>query len=255
MRLDHGNPVGQNGFQRKLWPHWLAFWREFVAPIVQGKRWAWVNNGDPLEGLHHGTTSQYTHNLAVQSDIAEACFKIPLSLGPDVVYFVRGTEAHGGESGQHEEKLADRCGAKPDKKHRHARDVLWLKVETKTGRGLAQFLHHISVSGNPSCESNALSAEYAKVLHNAARWGEPVPDWIVRGHAHRYVTLPVETRTGTTHITVCPGWQGKTPHCYKLAAVRNNLGTVGGIALTIENGQRMVRAYTHTPRREEIEYG
>lgn len=137
-------------FQRKLWTHWLSFCNEWVPRVTKGQPFILVHNGDGIDGRHHGTTSQISHNLQDQENIAYDVLS-PLVARASAYYHIRGTEAHVGPSGEAEESLAGRLGAKPDCHGHASRWELWLEL-----RGhLCHFAHHIGVTGSSQYEATA----------------------------------------------------------------------------------------------------
>ena len=72
MPLDDGGTYTISKVQRKLWAWWQEFWDDWVPRVTKGEPYAVVTNGDTLDGVHHGSTTQISHNLGDQANIAEA---------------------------------------------------------------------------------------------------------------------------------------------------------------------------------------
>jgi hypothetical protein len=139
-------------------------------------------------------------------------------------YHIRGTEAHVGQSGQEEERLAGELGAIPDSDGRHARWELWLEI----GAGLVHLSHHIGTAGSLAYETSAVHKELEQAYVEAARWQNRPPDVIVRSHRHRNVETRIQTYHGFATACTTAGWQAKTPFVYKIAGGRQTLPQIGG---------------------------
>lgn len=140
------------------------------------------------------------------------------------MYWIRGTEAHVGQSGEAEEQLAQRVGAIPDDSGRYARYELWAKV----GQGLIHVMHHIGCTGSAHYESSAVMRELAESYAEAGRWRLQPPDVVVRAHRHRHLEVRVPTSLGYGISFCTPGWQLKTPFTYKIPGGRISTPQIGG---------------------------
>lgn len=226
VMLDEGGEYHQSPLQKKLWAMWQEFWGEFVPECTRGAPFAVVHNGDAIDGVHHNSTTQITHNIKDQVDIAVEVMKPVVELCEGRYYHIRGTEAHVGKSAATEEGLAKALGAIPDA-HQHARNDLWIQI----GGGLVHLLHHIGSTGSLAYETTALMKEFTESLVEAARWGRQPPDMIVRSHRHRYAEISVPTRNGKGRVIVTPAWQGKTPFVWKIPGARQTTPMFGGIVI------------------------
>lgn len=250
VALDSGSVVTYSDLQEKLWAHWVYFWETFVPEVTEGRPFVVVVNGDSIEGRHHNTTTQITANLAVQRKIAAECFRSAFAFSkPKRLFFVRGTEAHVGQSAEDEEGFAERLKAVPDEFGNFARNELWLQV----GRGTAHFLHHIGVAGSQAYETSALMREYAESCVESARWGYQPPDWIVRSHRHRCTEIRVPSSNGRATVITTPAWQLKTPFAYRVAGARQTSPQIGGIALVSGHSELYTRSYVQSLARSETE--
>ena len=213
--LDDGAHYMPSKAQKKVWAHWREFWDEWIPRVTHGEPYVLVHNGDVIDGVHHGSVTQITHNLTYQRQLALEIL-LPMVRDPMCVayYHIRGTEAHVGKSGAEEEQLARELGAAPNKEGQHARWELWIEV----GPALVHITHHIGTSGAAAYESTALNRELVNAYTEAGRWNDRRPDFVVRSHRHRQaeIRLPTELGYGTAFIT--PGWQLKTPFVFRMAA-------------------------------------
>lgn len=253
VTLDGGGLYRHSHWQALVWKWWLHYWRTWLPAVLRdagNPRWALVINGDSLDGRHHGSTTQVSQNLADQHKIAVEAMKYAFDkIHPTALYVVRGTEAHVGQSGEQEEQLARDLGAKPNSTGQYARQVLWLQV----GSGLAHFLHHIGTCGSQAYEGTALSKEYTEACTEAARWGYPAPDWVVRSHRHRNYECRVPSRAGRGTVLVTPGWQLKTPFAYRIAGARQSEPQVGGCCIIAGSDEFYSRSYVQSLPREAPE--
>jgi hypothetical protein len=224
--------------QRQMWRLWRLFWDEWVPKVTNGEPFDLVHNGDAIEGVHHRATTQISHNLEDQQRIAEAVLRpeVERCKGSGGTYFhIRGTEAHVGQSGEFEERLARTLGAKPNGEGQYARFDLWKKVGTERGP-LVHLLHHIGTTGSAAHEASAINAEITAVNVECARWRREPPDFVVRSHRHRYMAVDMETGRGHGAAIVTPAWQAKTPFTFKVPGARNSEPQFGGIL--IRQGER-----------------
>src|SRR5260221_5270370 len=106
-------------------------------------------------------------------------------------YHIRGTEAHVGQSGEYEERLARTLGAKPNTEGQYARWDLWKRVGDTHGP-LVHCLHHIGTTGSAAHESSAVNAELTASYVEAARWNREPPDYVIRSHRHRSIAVDLD---------------------------------------------------------------
>jgi len=222
--IDGGTKIAQSKLQKKVWSWWDEFWGEWVPVACHNEPYAVVVNGDALDGVHHNSTSQISHNLADQSKIAYAVLKPIYERCEGRLYMVRGTEAHVGPSGAQEEQLATVLEAIPDEEGMRSRYELWVEI----GRGLVHCMHHIGTTGTSHYESTAVLKELSESYQEAGRWRRRSPDCVVRSHRHRNIEIRVPTDLGYGIAFVTPGWQLKTPFAYKIPGGRISTPQIGG---------------------------
>lgn len=229
--LDGGGSYLASEFQKKMWALWLEFWLEWVPEVTRGEPYDVVHNGDAVDGSHHNSTTQISHNLEDQARIAEAVLQpiVQRCLASGGVYYhIRGTEAHVGQSGENEERLARALGAKPNADGQHARFDLWKRVGEKC---LVHLLHHIGTTGSAAHEASAVNAEMTAEYVEAARWHREPPDFVVRSHRHRSIAVDLNSAKGYAAAIVTPAWQGKTPYVWKIPGARISEPQFGGIVI------------------------
>jgi hypothetical protein len=213
-----------SNFQKKIWKMWREFWDIWVPMATRGEVYDVCINGDCIDGNHHNSTTQISHNLKDQKRIAEMILR-PIVENCRNFYMVRGTEAHVGQSGVNEEEVAEILGAIPNKEGQYARHELWLYV----GDSLVHLMHHIGSTGSAAYESTAVHKEMTESLCEAARQGLEPPSVIIRSHRHRAFKTSFPAARGEMISAVSPGWQAKTPFAYKIPGGRISLPQFGGL--------------------------
>ena len=222
--LDSGGIYHPSPMQTKICDWWDEFWDVHVPEFTHHEPYAVVINGDALDGVHHNSTTQWSHNLNDQSRAAETLLRPIVERCNGRLYWIRGTEAHVGQSGAEEERLARSLGAIANDVGQHARYELWLRV----GRGLAHISHHIGTSGSMSYESSAVMRELTEAYVESGRWGCEPCDWLIRSHRHRLIEIRVPTDKGLATAFTTASWQLKTPFAYRIAGARQAQPQIGG---------------------------
>lgn len=229
--LDSGGTYQASDFQLKMWALWNEFWDDWIPEVTRGEPYDLVHNGDAIDGRHHNSTTQISQNLDDQARIAEAVMRprVEQCLASGGTYYhIRGTEAHVGQSGENEERLARSLGAKPNAFGQYARFDLWKRVGADC---LVHLLHHIGTTSSAAHESSAVNAELTAEYVEAARWHREPPDFIVRSHRHRSIAVDLNSAKGYAAAIVTPAWQGKTPYVWKIPGARISEPQIGGICI------------------------
>jgi len=224
VALDGGGVYRASILQLKLFEMWRYFWGEWVPDVTKGEPFAVVVNGDSMDGVHHNSVTQISHNLVDQQRIAYALLYPVYQQCGGQLYMLRGTEAHVGKSGQSEEALAEQLNAIPDSAGNFARWDLWADV----GGGLVHFTHHIGTTGRTHYESSAVMAELGEAYAEAGRWQNRAPNVVVRSHRHRHIEVRVPTKSGYGISFVTAGWQLQTPFVWRMPGGRSSLPQIGG---------------------------
>jgi len=249
VQLDEGGFYLPSSIQQKVWAYWRDFWDVWVPHVTEGEPFGVEVNGDILDGVHHRSTHQITHNLTDQAKIAAMILQPIFDLCEGRMFIVRGTEAHVGQSGAEEERLACELGVVPNNLGQYARFDLWKTV----GDGLVHFLHHIGTTSSNAYEATAVNKELTEEFNEAARWNERAPNIIVRSHRHRSLKVTIPTAAGEAIAVVTPGWQAKTPFAWRVAGARLAPPQFGGIVIRQGDDELYTRSKTYTIGRTDIE--
>lgn len=237
--LDDGGSYTASKLQKKVWSMWEEFWGEWVPDATRGEPFAVVHNGDCVDGVHHNSTTQISHNLEDQSEIAYRILRPVVDACEGRYYHIRGTEAHVAKSGREEERLAKLLGAIPNSEGQHARYDLWKWIGPNKDR-LIHFLHHVGTTSSQAYEATAVHKELVESFAEAARWGERPPDCVGRSHRHRFMKTEIPTARGSSICFVTPGWQGKTPFCWKIAGARLTTPQFGGCLIRFAHNRLFI---------------
>jgi hypothetical protein len=225
VKFDSGGGYTQTALQQKLWNWWMEFWEDWVPAVTKGEPYVIIVNGDAIDGVHHRSVTQISHNINDQIKIAYDTLKPRIDYHMCKGYLhVRGTEAHVGSSGQYEEMLAQRLGAIPDSVGNYARWEIWLQMS----KALVHVTHHIGSTSSAAYESTAPYKELVEAYNEAGRWNDKPPDCVVRSHRHRQMEIRIPTENGYGITCVTPAWQLKTPFTYKLGLGRTSTPQIGG---------------------------
>lgn len=209
---------------------WEEFWGIWVPQVTRGEPYDLVHNGDSIDGVHHGSTTQISQNIQDQLTIAVSVLQPIVALcqaSGGAYYHIRGTASHVGPSSIYDEQLAQSLGAAPNADGQYARYDLWKRV----GSALVHLMHHIGTTASSAHEASAVNAELTAEFVEAARWGQRAPDFIVRSHRHRSIAVDLDSVRGYAAAIVTPGWQGKTPYAWKIAGARLATPQFGGIII------------------------
>jgi len=230
FQLDSGVFVRQSKMQEKIWTMWNHFWDVWIPNVTKGEPYYIVHNGDAIDGVHHNSVTQITHNIKDQIGMAYECLWPRISNKKCAGYYhIRGTEAHVGKSAQSEEGLAKALGAIPDQIGNHARWDMWMKLD----KYLLHFTHHVGTTQSASYESTAVWKEMVEAYTESGRWLQEPPDLVCRSHRHRQFEIKTATKKGYGMSIVTPAWQLKTPFVYKLGMGRSSQPQMGGYLIRV----------------------
>jgi hypothetical protein len=231
--LDEGGTYHHSSLQAKVWAMWNEFWEDWIPEVTKGEPYILVHNGDVIDGVHHNSVTQISHNIEDQTKIALQVLRPVIASSECYGYYhIRGTEAHIGSSGQYEEAIARQLHARPQivgGKRNYARWELWLQFGR--GKTLVHFTHHVGQTNSAAYESTAVYKELVEAYNEAGRWADKAPQAVVRSHRHRQFEIKIATEKGYSFSVVTPGWQLKTPFVYKIGLGRSTTPQIGGYLL------------------------
>ncbi len=246
--LDDGGIYMPSALQNKIWSYWEEFWGEWVPRVTRNEPYIVVHNGDVVDGVHHNSTTQWSHNLGDQANHAIKILEPVVDLCEGRYYQIRGTEAHVGKSGVEEERIARVLGAIPNEEGQYARYELWINL----GGELCHFLHHIGNTSSAHGETSSLNAEYANMCVNAARFHHKPPKFVVRSHRHRNCEVRLTEKSGYATVFVTPCWQAKTPFAWKIAGARLSVPQFGGSLIRLGDEEIHTRHFIRDIERSGV---
>lgn len=234
-RTDDGGGVVLNKFQTTLWRFWTDFWDVWVPQETAGAETVVIEfNGDLVDGDHHNNVALWTNDTETQVSAAVGILK-PIADRYEHKFVVRGTPAHGGPSSKAEETIAREIGAHKDELGNCSVWQQWLRVDGV----VFQFAHHIGVTSSTAYETSAPMRELVAAMIEAAQWGQPLPNVVVRSHRHRFVPISIPSLRGRIHCVITPGWQLKTPFVERIDRMR--MPHIGGVVFKVEGDECQVR--------------
>ena len=235
IELDDGGAYEASKAQRWLWQSWGAYWDAVEAKRRElGARLFIVFNGDLFDGDHHNTPQILSRNPEAQSAVLRECLAIPLSLNPDKLFFVRGTEAHVGKSASGEEGVARRLrdDGKPVQGDPAAGTASWWHLRMDVDGIRFDVAHHGRTGHRAHTEGNAANLYAHDILLQHIKDGDRPPDIALRAHYHRfndsYDMCPVRVITNGA-------WQLKTGFVHKVAA--DSMSHIGGLMAWVRDGK------------------
>lgn len=220
---DSGIHVSPSPLQEKLYDRWEnGFWPWVREQCPDG--FNVIVNGDLVDGVHHQTVTQWSHNLL---DQRRACVELlrPVREAAKRFLVVRGTESHVGQSGQHDEAIASVLGSE---KSASGTSSHW-EVFLRFGGKLVHVAHHIGATTSPFAKSSALQRQIALSYVNSGRWGDEPPVMFVRSHRHQCSWVGEPCSHGIVTCIVTPAWQLKTPYVHRMSLMAEP--EYGGIIL------------------------
>jgi hypothetical protein len=231
--LDDGGEYHPSKVQRWLYQCWEQYWERVAAArkALDAELYA-VFNGDLVEGAHHKTTQVVTENPNAQAAIVNACMAVPLALKPDRIVIVRGTEAHVGQSGSAEERIAD--GLRKDKRpivsDPETKTASWWHWRAELNGVRLDVTHHGRTGFREHTRAGAASLYAHDIFLAHAKDGEPHPHLCLRGHHHRFND---SYDAAPTRVVTSGCWQFGTAYVKKVAP--DTLPGIGGLIVTIRD--------------------
>lgn len=251
IRLDDGGEYQASDAQRWLWQTWLDYWERVERERDEADADLYIIfNGDLVDGDHHSTAQIMSRNPVAQSMALEAALDVPTHLGADRIFVVRGTGSHTGKSGSSEEKIARglRDQGLPVEGDPERDTASWWHLRMEVQDVRLSFVHHGRTGYRPWTRPNASNLLAMQIFTEHALDERRHPDIAVRSHYHRYMT---SSRGGCpTYVIQTGAWQLATAYVHKVAP--ESLADIGGLIITIEDGQWREQPVLWKPSRGEV---
>lgn len=245
IRLDDGGHYAASKAQQWLHQSWLSFWDRVADVRAQHDADLYTAfNGDFVDGNHHGTTQILSANPNAQAAVVDAVMSPVLALNPDKMFFVRGTDAHVGQSGNAEERIAS--GLRKDKRpvqgdangnasHFHLKlDIQGVRID---------IAHHGRVGTRPWTKPNVTANLAAEIFYAHAASGQLHPHLAIRSHMHQWVDTYDQHPTRVVQLAA---WQLATSFIHRIDT-SGKLADIGGIICVITGGKLSVEKVQFTP--------
>lgn len=232
LHVDSGDEFSKA--RNMLYRWWGKFWKHF-AKVSKGCRRIVTLGGDVGEF----DSKQYSNQLVTRNEcdikgLVLETLKEPLALSDDV-YVLGGTGAHGGKGCGLERWLADDIGA----------TFLWNMYAEFNGV-LVDASHHCSATKKEWTKGNAANGLAAETVMRYANSGDPIPQFVFRGHVHHYQDSFNNIRA--CRAVIAPCWTFHDEYAQRLG-LGNSLPDIGGLILTCKNGVGELEVWLRRPIR------
>lgn len=250
ISLDDGGEYVASKPQQWLFQCWRDYW-ERVAVVVREERAKLyqIFDGDLVEGSHHGSTQVLSGNPNAQAAVLNECMAVPLALKPDRMFFVRGTEAHVGQSASAEERIAD--GLRRDKRpvvgDPDTKTASWWHLRLEVNGVLLDVAHHGRTGLREHTRGSAAVLHAHDILLSHVKNGERAPDLCIRGHHHKFND---SHDAAPVRVITAGAWQLKTSYVHKVAA--DSMSDIGGFIVVVKNGEYTVERVQYKASRGSI---
>lgn len=201
FELDTGNKIvhGNNAYHKWIWQCWTEA-KEWIAAQVNGDEYAFLGNGDMIEGIHHRSNE---HIMTLWEEHLQAAEQVlaPIVEPSSIAFFTLGTECH---TLNLENTLASRLGA-----HGGLAKNKWL---FDINGCLVDAAHHMVTTKRSYLAASGMGIEMGDAINEYAMSGHRVPKVFFRGHRHKGGTYSVNGH----HFAVTGAWQGLTRYGHKV---------------------------------------
>lgn len=242
---DDGALYQQNLIQQWLWHNWLKCIDE-IKTITKKYYTTVIFDGDIVDLDDKNRSKQIISRIPITILRMADQVILPLIELADRTFFVRGTEAHVGQSGWIEEMMAERYEAEPNTAFGQSS---WWHLRAEFAEVKFDIAHHYSTGTLPHTYAHGIARLVQATRLNYTDWGEPPPDVLVRAHRHKHV------ETGTTFSTrgvSLPCWQFHNAYLYRIGK-ENDIPHIGAVVMICNKG--IVEKYIpllYKPKRSPI---
>ena len=232
--LDDGGFYVPSKLQRWLFQGWEFYWNR-VATVVDDLNAELIVlfNGDLVDGQVKHTPQVVNANPNAQAQIVNACIAIPLALKPRHIVIVRGTEAHVGQQGSAEERIAD--GLRRDKRpvviDPDTNTSSWWHWRAEVEGVRLDATHHGRTGLREHTRGSQAVLHAHDVLLAHVKDGHPHPHLCFRSHHHKFND---SGESCPTRVITSGAWQYPTSYVKKVAA--DSLTDIGGWIVPIQDG-------------------
>lgn len=201
---EKGQPVGRTKLAEWFWECW-EIGHSWLSSVVDPLEYAFVFNGDLIEGNHHRTDEIWSVSPRDHAKAAKEALG-PVARRAAKRFVVTGTECHVGNA---ETSIASDLGAEVNPEfrqpywHRLSLSICGLRVSVR---------HHFPATSRAYLEGSQHSIQMGNATVEAVRAGDRAPDVVIGAHRHRTGHFCDGNR-----LTVVTGaWQGLTRHGFKV---------------------------------------
>ena len=214
------SPMRGSEKQKKIFAHFTSCASEIKKRATKDKRLVIVNDGDAIEGIHHGTiqimSPQIDDHVVIHTELMEYFLKqvgFSRKRG-DELHYVTGTESH---TAWKEGAIIKRFDHLDAGYH----DELKLNIN---GRQV-WYTHHGGTAGDGHSEGDGYRNWLKRIYFNNLKLGNKQPDVIFSAHVHKPIYSSYVQDYHTIHGMILPSWQMKTRFAYRAAPFqRNDIG-------------------------------
>jgi len=205
-----------NRLQEWLYDCWIDYW-DYVYHLCgkgkKGKRLIVIHLGDVIDGNHHGS-NQLIQEVEDQVQIALDLLEPIRNKSHKFIGILGTMPFHAGQDHATELEIYKKLDA----------DYIEQAVTINIDGILIDLAHH-GKSGTRPWTTSAVS-EGAEVMLDYAQQGQPLPNFILRGHTHKFDDSGAKFQH--TRVIQCPSWQLKTAYGWRVSSntVRSDIGGI-----------------------------
>jgi hypothetical protein len=158
----------------------------------------------------------------------------------DRLFVVRGSTAHSKRQGMADETVARELGAVRNAAGWRS-DYRW---RIDVGGVIVDCAHHITGNGVPWTAGNNVRRALMTTVLRAIERDETPPHLLIRSHVHQ----PERFEFGGRRIYITPSFKLRDEYAHKIGV---SLAPIGGLLITVDNGEADVITRTYRPERDK----
>jgi hypothetical protein len=241
VTLDDGGTYLSSPGQSWIWDNWQAL-IERAAELRKTREIVLVSNGDLCEGDKHDRSYQIiTKNPSTIVKMTTEAIA-PLVQIASGVFFVRGTAAHVGKSGNLEDLTADGFDSTVRPETNGAASWFYLPLEVEGVR--FDIAHHATMGGLPWTRAGNVSRYASRIFYEYSATGRAIPHLVVRSHMHRWGD---SYDAAPCRVLFTPAWTLASEFINKIAP--GALAEIGAVFIHCEDGKYEVEKFEIKPQR------